>query len=128
MMMVLRIKKQFAVRRWNEIGPRPISQEAEDLIVKFLLIGHGPEQIAVVSSQHPMPAGHDWILFQGCVKTYSMDGRSSKHLRHRGKRRRSNSVSYFARLPYPPPSLPKRVTISQRPQSANQQPCWRLGK
>ena len=57
-MMVLRIKKQFAVRRRHGIGPRPIGQEAEDLIVVSLLIGHGPEQIVAVLGQHAMPAGH----------------------------------------------------------------------
>ena len=59
---------QKAVRRWHGIGPRPIGQEAGDLIVEFLLIGPGPEQIAVVSSQHPMPAGHAWIYSKAASK------------------------------------------------------------
>ena len=59
---------QKAVRRRPGIGPRPIGQEAGDLIVEFLLIGPGPEQIAVVSSQHPMPAGYAWIYSKAASK------------------------------------------------------------
>ena len=60
-MRIRRIKKQFAVRGRPGIGPRPIGQEADDLIVEFLSIGHSPEQIAAVPGQYARPSGHAWI-------------------------------------------------------------------
>ena len=116
MMMVLRIKKQFAVRRRDGIGPRPIGQEAGDLIVEFLPIGHGPEQIAVRSSQHPRSVGHT-VIYTWRHQNRQHGGWLFKHPRHRGKRRSSNSVRDWRGLI---PFVPNRVSISQRPQGANQ--------
>ena len=52
---------QEAVHRRPGFGPQPISEEAEDLVVEFLSIGHSPEQIAAVPGQYARPVSHALI-------------------------------------------------------------------
>ena len=52
---------QKAVHLRPGIGPQPISEEAEDLVIEFLSRGHSPEQIAAVPGQYAMPVSNVWI-------------------------------------------------------------------
>ena len=101
-----------AKERRKGIGPRRISEAVKEAVITHLDLGHSPEQIAAVLGQQALGVSHTWI-YAYIRKDRKQGGQLFRSLRHQGKKRRRRTVKDWRG------SIPYRVSISQRPQSAN---------